>query len=126
MAQASIRQVAEAILNLSKSRSETQLAKEVAAYVVAERRSADLGAIMREVARLRAVSGVTEATITTAVPATKAVRAEVKRLIGDKDAIINEVVDKNVIGGVRIEANDYYLDLTVRNRLNRLKTGVEL
>lgn len=126
MAQASIRQVAEAILSLSKTKSETKLAQEIAAYVVAERRSADLGAIMREVARLRNQRGITEATITTAVPATNAVRQEVKRLVGDKNAVINEVVDKNIIGGLRIEANDYYLDLTVRNRLNKLKAGVKV
>lgn len=126
MAQASIHQIAEAIIRLSQSHSGSKLAKEVAAYVVAERRSSDLGAIMREVARLRNQRGMTEATITTATPATNAVKQEVKRLIGDKKAVINEVVDKNVIGGVRIEANDYYLDLTVRNRLNKLKTGAEL
>lgn len=126
MAQATIRQIAEAVLDLSKQHSEAQLAKAVAAYVVAERRSADLGAIMREVARLRNQRGMTEATITTAVPATNAVKQEVKRLIGDRNVVINEVVDKNVIGGVRIEANDYYLDLTVRNRLNKLKTGAGL
>lgn len=123
MAQASIRQIAEAVLALSKQQSEANLAKAIAAYVVAERRSADLSAIMREVARLRAQDGVTEATITTAVPATPAVKAEIKQLLGDKSAVLNEVVDKNVIGGVRIESNDYYLDLTVRNRLNKLKVG---
>ncbi len=124
MAQASIHQIAVAVLKLSKTHSNDKLIETVAAYVVTERRSADLSAIMREVARLRKLQGATEATITTAVPATSAVKAEVKRLIGDENAVINEIVDKNVIGGVRIETNDYYLDLTVRNRLNKLKVGV--
>lgn len=123
MAQATIHQVAKAVLNLSKQLSTDQLAKAVAVYVVTERRTTDLGAIMREIARLRNQSGIMEATITTAVPVTDVVKQEVRRLIGAKDIVINEFIDKNVIGGVRIEANDYYLDLTVRNRLDRLRHG---
>lgn len=122
MAKASVKQIAQAINDLSqKSTDDKALAKEIAAYIVAERRSADLGAIMREVARLRSQSGIVEATVTTARPLSDNVRSSIKQLLNSDQAVINEVIDKTVIGGVRIEANEYYLDLTVRNRLNRLK-----
>lgn len=124
MAQASIREVAKAILILGKSHSGDILAKKIASYLVYERRSSDLDIIMREVARQQLAQGVTEVTLTTASPVSKAVMSEVKHLLGDRKAVINQVIDKNIIGGMRLEANDFYLDLTVHNRLNKLKAGV--
>ena len=53
MARATVHQIALAVLNLSRNTNESQLAQEIASYIVAERRTSDLGAIMREVDRLR-------------------------------------------------------------------------
>ena len=111
MARATVHQIALAVLNLSRNTNESQLAQEIASYIVAERRTSDLGAIMREV------------TVTTAFEPSEAVIDQVKQLIGD-NTVINKVTDKSVIGGVRIESSDYFLDLTVRNRLNKMKIGV--
>lgn len=123
MARATIHQVALAIFNLSKTTAESQLAHEIAGYIVAERRTSDLGAIMREVDRLRQqTSGIEEVTVTTAFEPSDTVITQVKQLIGDK-TVINKVIDKSVIGGVRIESSEYFLDLTVRNRLNKMKIG---
>lgn len=124
MAQASINEIATAILGISKSSSGDNLADKIASYLISERRSSDFDMIMREVSRQQIAQGVTEATITTASPVSKAVLLDVKRLLGDNNAVINQIIDKNVIGGMRLEANDFYLDLTVRSRLNKLKAGV--
>ncbi len=113
--------VAEAILRLSKKHSGKKLAREIAAYITQERRTNDLDAIMREVKRLRQQNGVAEVDITTAFPASDKVKKEVIAMVDCKQIIINEIIDKNVIGGVRMETSDLYLDLTVRNRLERLK-----
>lgn len=123
MSQASVTQIAQAIIDLSKASSNQVLAEQVAAYVVAERRSAELDAIMREVIRLRSLAGINEATITTADQASEPVKELVKQMLGSDNLILNEVIDKKVIGGVRVESNDFYLDLTVRNRLNKLRIG---
>ena len=124
MARATVHQIALVVLNLSRNTNESQLAQEIASYIVAERRTSDLGAIMREVDRLRQqTSGVKEVTVTTAFEPSEAVIDQVKQLIGD-NTVINKVTDKSVIGGVRIESSDYFLDLTVRNRLNKMKIGV--
>lgn len=123
MARATVNQIALAIFNLSKTTTQSQLANEIAGYIVAERRTSDLGAIMREVVRLRQqTSGVEEVTVTTAFEPSDTVITQVKQLIGDK-TVINKVIDKSVIGGVRIESSEYFLDLTVRNRLNKMKIG---
>jgi F0F1-type ATP synthase delta subunit len=48
-------------------------------------------------------------------------KADIKALLGAKKVILNTNVDKSVIGGVRVESGEQLLDLTVRNRLTRLK-----
>lgn len=125
MAQPTRRQIAEVIVELSKSYSQSSLAEAIAAYLATERRTSELDAIMREVKTLRSRMGVNEVTITTAFPAPAAIKDKIVALLGNGPTVINEVIDKNVIGGVRVEANDLYLDLTVRNRLNKLKVGVK-
>lgn len=124
MAKPTKRQIAEAALALSGSVSQAKLAKVLAAYLVAERRSGELDAIMRELKTLRERNdGIQEVTVTTAFPASDSVKKQLTELLGGGTVIMNEVIDKKVIGGVRMEASDYYLDLTVRNRLNKLKIG---
>jgi F-type H+-transporting ATPase subunit delta len=124
MAKPTKRQIAQAALELSGKVSQAKLSKDLAAYLVAERRSGELDAIMRDLKTLRErSSGTQEVTVTTAFPASDKVKKQVKELLGGGRVIMNEVIDKSVIGGVRMEASDYYLDLTVRNRLNKLKIG---
>lgn len=124
MAQSSILELATAINELSKNTPEPELAKSVAAYIIAERRTAELDKIMRQVLKLRQSQGKNEITLTSAFPVDDTVVVNVKKLIKNEQAVVNKVIDKSVIGGVRIQSNDFYLDLTVRNRLNKLKVGV--
>lgn len=122
MARASKSDIARAILQLSKVHSGQKLAREIAAYITSERRTNELEAIIREVRRLREQQdGIVEVDITTAFPATDKIKRQITDIVGTKNVVINEVIDKSVIGGVRMETSDTYLDLTVRNRLERLK-----
>jgi F0F1-type ATP synthase delta subunit len=114
-------ELAEAILVLSDKKSGHRLVEDVAAYLVANRRTGELDAIMREVARLREQrDGVTEVTATSAHRLNEAARQTIKKLLGTEKLTINEVVDAEVVGGVRLETSELLLDLTVRNRLNQL------
>lgn len=124
MAQISNNDIAKAIEKLSESAPSSKLPKMVASYLISNRRTADLDKIMRQIAVIRLSKGLSEVTITSAVPINSEIKKQIKSLIKSKSVLINEVNDKSVIGGVRIEANEYYLDLTVRNRLNKLKVGV--
>lgn len=114
-------QLAEVIVRLSDKHTSKKLAKEVAAYLISQRRTNELEGIMREVRRIRENQGIIEVDVTTAFPASSNVKQQIKAMLGNKDVMLNEIVDKNVIGGVRVETNDTYLDLTVRNRLERFK-----
>ena len=120
------RELAEVILGLSDKRSIKKLSDEVAAYLVANRRTSELDGVMREVARLRqARDGVTEVTVTSARQLNDATTRTIKQLLGSDKLTINQVVDAEVLGGVRLETSEMLLDLTVRNRLNRLKAATK-
>jgi len=123
MAKASRRDIAAVILALSDKYSDKKLANAVAAYVVDERRTSELDAILREVSKLRSEqTGIVEATITSAFPVSDKLKKQIKSLLEQDKLVINEVIDKDVIGGVRVETSEKSLDLTVSNRLNKLKT----
>lgn len=124
MSAPSRQQLAEAILKLSSKVSEKKLTETIAAYLVESRRTGELDAIMREVARLREKQDdVTEVTATSAFKLNDGARKAIKSLMGRKQLIINEVVDPELLGGVRLETSEELLDLTVRNRLNQLKAA---
>lgn len=118
--------IAYAVRTLATKQSSARLSKAIASYLARERRTSELDAIMREVARQRtAEDGVTEANITSAYPLSDSVKRDLSKLIDADRVVLNETIDKDVIGGVRMETSDSDLDLTVRNRLNQLRRGVK-
>src|SRR5690606_29518970 len=118
--------IATVVRQLSVRLSRPKLAKSLASYLARERRTSELDAIMREVARQRRDQDkVVEVDVTSANPLSDLVKREVKRLQNSKNVVINETVDKSVIGGVRMETSDSLLDLTVRTRLDQFKRGVK-
>lgn len=124
MATPSRRELAEAIIVLSGRMSGQRLSEAVAAYLMSQRRSSELDAIMREVSRLREQrSGVIEVTATSARPLDAGIRKTITDILQTKNIVINEVVDPTVLGGVRLESSEVQLDLTVRDRLNQLKAA---
>lgn len=105
------------------------VSKKVAQYLVAARRSRDLAAVMRKVAKLREQElGITEATVTSVRPISAATKTHIKSLLGGKKVILNEVIDPSVVGGMRVEGAERGIDLTVENQLKQLKqlTGAKL
>lgn len=119
------RDIARAILSLSASVSTERLVRSVAAYLVRERRTSDLDAIMRDIVSVRAVSGTVEVTATSAFVLAEAVKRDIARLFDQDKLVINEIVDPNVIGGVRLETSENMLDLTVQGQLKKLRRGVK-
>ncbi len=97
----------------------------LASYLARERRTGELDAILREVSRQREVEdGVLEVDLTSAFPLNEGNKRELTKSVDAKKVVVNETIDKNVIGGVRMETSISVLDLTVRNRLQKLKQGV--
>ncbi|MDQ3158951.1 MAG: F0F1 ATP synthase subunit delta [bacterium] len=121
MSRASTREIATAIRDLSKS-NKAGLADAVAAYLVQERRTSELEKIMREVANLNETKdGIVEVDVSSAFPINDKVKSDIKQLIKEDKVIFNESIDKSLIGGVRVETREKFLDLTLRSRLNKFK-----
>ena len=98
----------------------------IASYLLEENLSDELESLMRDVLAYRAAQGFIEATIISAHPLTDMVRGDVKDLIKQeypaaKHVTINELVDPEVVGGLRIELAGEELDLTVKGKLNTFK-----
>ncbi len=118
--------IARAIVSLSDKKSQKQLSAMLASYLVENRRTSELDSIMREVMRQREEgNGAVEVTATSAFKLNEATKKAVSELMGAKNTIINEVINTEMLGGVRLETSEKQLDLTVRNRLDRLK-GVKV
>ena len=126
MSKPSRKDIAQAMLDLTSKTSATKAVKSLAQYLVQERRTSELDAIMREVEALRREqTGVEEFQLTSAFTLKDSVKKELTALLGGgKKTVVNEVIDKDVLGGVRVESSEAMLDLTVRNRLQKLKQGV--
>ncbi len=102
------------------------LAQEIAAYLLAERRTAELESILRDIMQYRMDHGVLEAEVVTAHPIGDDVLNHVKQLLQTaypdvKTVHVSPHLEPSVIGGVRIDMANEQLDLTVGNKLATFK-----
>lgn len=112
--------------SLASGANAEELSRLVAAYLLRNGRTGELGSLMRDVQQLRAERGVVEVTAVTAHELSAAAKADIeariKQLYPDaKQIVISEVLDPEVVGGVRLELPHQQLDLSVRAKLNRFK-----
>lgn len=108
------------------SSSADELAQEIAAYLLAERRTADIESVLRDVWQYRADHGLVEVRATSAFALTadnrQAIEAQVRELYPQAEqVIISERQDPSVIGGVRLELANQQLDASLRAKLNHFK-----
>lgn len=120
------KELAQALESLIETTPQSKLAQLIAAYLIDNRATKDLEAIMREVERLRAEKGIVEATLVSAYPLTERVKAESKKLIqkqhpAAKAIVLNENVDPSVLGGLRIETGQTQFDTTIKAKLHKLE-----
>jgi F-type H+-transporting ATPase subunit delta len=100
--------------------------REVAAYLLSERRTGQLDSIMRDVQGDWAQAGFVEVLASSAHPLSAAVKkdiaARIRRLHPKaRQVIVTEIRDPEVIGGVRLNLADQQLDLSVQAKLNKFK-----
>jgi F0F1-type ATP synthase delta subunit len=109
-----------------QSGADEALAREVAAYVLAERRVGELNSLMRDVQEDRAQAGQVEVLAASAHPLNNEVRQDIEVQVktiypNAKRVIVTEVLDPEVIGGVRLSLANQQLDLSVEAKLNKFK-----
>lgn len=111
--------------SLGSVKSDT-FAKEIAAYLMAERRVSELDSIIRDIIQYRADHGIVEVVALSAHPLTDEIRKQIeiqtRQLYPEaKQVIISYQHEPSVVGGVRLEVGNQQLDLSVRNKLNLFK-----
>ena len=100
------------------------LAQQIAAYLLEERRSRDMSAVMRAIDEELTRRGSAQITITAAHQVSDATKKQLATLLDVKNPQFSEVIDPSVIGGVKARSGESEIDLTVRGRLNRFKTNI--
>jgi F-type H+-transporting ATPase subunit delta len=73
--------------------------------------------------------GITESTLTTAMPVNDSVRKEIKDLISsvfETKVELKETIDSEIIGGFILRVNDNYIDASVKSKLRKVRKGLSL
>ncbi len=100
--------------------------KQLAAYLLSERRTGELNSLMRDVQADWAADGHIEVIASSAHPLTAAIKAMITKQIkqlypGAKQIIVTEAYDPAIIGGVRLSLANQQLDLSIEAKLHRFK-----
>jgi F0F1-type ATP synthase delta subunit len=103
-----------------------ELEREVAAYLLAERRTGELESLLRDISQYRADQGHVEAEVVSAFPLSPVVKRDLEQVIrraypDAKQIILNDRIDPTVVGGVRLSLPNQQLDATVRAKLNEFQ-----
>lgn len=109
-----------------KDGASSQLAKEVAAYLLAENRVGELESVLRDVQVDWANNGYVEVLASAAHPLDADVKAKITKQVqalypSAKQIVVTEVLDPRVVGGVRLSLANQQLDLSVEAKLNKFK-----
>jgi F0F1-type ATP synthase delta subunit len=102
------------------------LAREIAAYLLAERRSNEVESLLRDIMQYRADHGIVEVRAVSAHRLNDSLRGEIKADIrglypAAKQIIIDEELDETVLGSIRLELANQQFDASLRSKLNRFK-----
>ncbi len=132
MRSVSIRDIAVVVDNLLSEGVDTgRVAHGLAAYLIEERRSAEVDAVLRNVEQLRQERGTYDFRVTTAfslpVSTVELLRGVVARTVKNaKQIIFSMQRDPRAIGGARIESNELLWEHTIAARLQQLSRSVNV
>lgn len=119
--------IAEVIASRSLENVSAQvLAKEIAAYLISQHRTAELDSLVRDILQYRADHGIVEVTAVSSHPLNDTIRKSIKADMQElypatKQIIINEELDENVMGGIRLSLANQQFDASIRSKLDHFK-----
>lgn len=99
----------------------SDIAKEVAAFLVTTRRTRELDLLVRDIEGELAARGIVIADVVSAYSLADELKKQIGELVKAKDLQLRETVDVSVLGGVRIDIPGKRLDGTLRHKLAALK-----
>lgn len=100
------------------------LAEQLSAYLLEERKTREMPAILRAIDVELARRGSAQVTITSAHKVEEETKKQLAELLDVQNPVFSEVIDKSVIGGVKARSGESEIDLTVRARLNNFKSKI--
>jgi len=113
-----------AVDEIEAGTSSSNVAQKIAAFLLEERRSRDHAAVMRAIDEELAKRGSPQVVITSAFEVSIETKKQLAGLLDVKNPVFSDVIDKNVIGGVKARSGDSEIDLTVRARMNKFKATI--
>lgn len=121
-ARLSRRKIAGVVVDkLMSGKPKKDVLREVAAYLIATRRTRELALFVRDVEALLADHGVVVADVVSATKLTAASKTEIKKVVDADSLQLREYIDASVLGGVRINLPGRRFDGTILRKLNALK-----
>lgn len=113
-----------AVDQIESGASVSFLSEQLAAYLIEERRSRDMPALMRAIDKEFSLRGSNQVVVTSVHSTTAEIKNQLAKLLEVDNPVFSEVIDKSVIGGVKARSGETEVDLTVRGRLNRFKSNI--
>jgi F-type H+-transporting ATPase subunit delta len=105
---------------------QTEIAQQLAAYLIWTRRTKELSLIVRDVQFYLAEHGHIAGSVTSAhelsMTTLKAIESFAKAKTGAKHVSLDRIVDESVLGGIKLEIPGHELDTTIARQLTTLKT----
>ena len=103
-----------------------QFSDHIAAYLLSERRTAELEPLLRDIMQYRADHGIVEVIAVSAHPISADVRRDVEKRVkavfpAAKHIIVSEELQPDLVGVIRLELPILQFDLSVRAKLSRFK-----
>jgi F0F1-type ATP synthase delta subunit len=125
MAKITMQQIAVyAADQLEAGTSMQDVARNVSAYLLHERRSRDVSSVIRAIEAEMNKRGKSQVVVTSAHAVSVEVKRQLAELLGAKNAVFHDEIDPEVIGGVKARSGESEIDLTVRGCLVRFQRGI--
>lgn len=102
----------------------SEVSAKITSLLVAERRTRDAVQVMRAIEDELNKRGKTQVEITSAHGVTDEVKKQLATLLDAKNPTFHETIDPSVIGGVKAQAGERQIDLTVSTKLRKFKSEV--
>ncbi|MEO7904425.1 MAG: F0F1 ATP synthase subunit delta [Candidatus Saccharimonadales bacterium] len=101
--------------------SVTDSLREIAAYLIATKRTREQELVVRDIEAALADRGLVIASVTSVHQVSESLHQQIKDLTGAESLQLRSTIDETVLGGVRIDIPGKRFDGTIRRKLNALK-----
>ena len=114
------------VASVEDNMNSKKLAKNVAEYLLDTRKASELESVLRDVVNLRAAKGFVEvdaySTHKLSDSAIKDIKTTVKNHYDNtKTVVVNNLIDEDLVGGVKLYIGSDRLDLSIKNKLNKFR-----